>query len=202
MMFKCSLASADCCSAVVISTAGAANATQFVRLGVYHVISNRSYASRPVYSHAEREEFLFYVPGRARGLWMVGPSVGRFSGGLANRGDEACANDVSRQWKFADVDGWKTDPELKITCANVTDGEYSGKYGCGRAQRKEIPERRRHVRRHALLLLLLLLAPRAGRAVVVAVPRARASLGRENAGGNGRPPRTPRPILATSTAAS
>ena len=40
-----------------------------------------------MYKHEEREEFLFYLTSRRRGLWMIGPAVGQFNGGLANRGD-------------------------------------------------------------------------------------------------------------------
>ena len=45
------------------------------------------FSDRPIYKHEERDEFLFYLTSRNRGLWMVGPSVGQFNGGLANRGD-------------------------------------------------------------------------------------------------------------------
>ena len=64
-------------------------------MGVYHRYRfNASFSSRPIYVHSARREFLFYVDGRARGLWMVGPEVGRFSGGLANRGDEQGCNSI------------------------------------------------------------------------------------------------------------
>ena len=114
----------ECCSAVQVTTAGLANTTQAVRLGTYHRLpSSTSYSDRPVYVHADRGEFLFYIAGRARGLWMVGPEVGRISGGLANRGDEVCVEGVTRDWKYADVSGWKTDGELRVECVNVTAGE-------------------------------------------------------------------------------
>ncbi len=121
-----------CCPTVSVTTTGSSNSTQFVRLGTYHALaatdptSEESYhAGRPVYVHALRREYLFYVPGRARGLWMVGPRVGRFSGGLANRGDDLCVDRVDRPWKFADVGGWVTDPELTVKCVNETVGEFS-----------------------------------------------------------------------------
>jgi len=47
---------------------------------------------------------------------MVGPEVGRFSGGLANRGDSDCVTDVKQVWKFADGSGWTKDPLLKARC--------------------------------------------------------------------------------------
>ena len=43
---------------------------------------------RLIYKHEERDEFLFYLTSRNRGLWMVGPEVGQFNGGLANKGDQ------------------------------------------------------------------------------------------------------------------
>lgn len=54
---------------------------------------------------------------------MVGPRVGKFSGGLANRADSVCVEDVDRPWKFADVSGWKADPDLKVSCATVEPGK-------------------------------------------------------------------------------
>ena len=54
--------------------------------------------------------------GRARGLWMVGPEVGTFSGGLANRADKTCVEEVDSVWKFADGTSWVKDPLLKVSC--------------------------------------------------------------------------------------
>ena len=65
---------------------------------------------------------------------MVGPSVGQFNGGLANRGDpvsaqkyldflvdindtQVCAEDTpTGQWKYTDGQSWNRDSSLKITC--------------------------------------------------------------------------------------
>jgi hypothetical protein len=54
--------------------------------------------------------------GRARGLWMIGPEVGTFSGGLANRADKICVEQVDSVWKFADGTSWVKDPLLKVQC--------------------------------------------------------------------------------------
>ena len=61
----------SCCPTVEISTSGGpSNATQAVRMGVYHRHHfNASFSSRPIYVHSARQEFLFYVDGRSRGLW-------------------------------------------------------------------------------------------------------------------------------------
>ena len=113
-----------CCPSVELSTAGPSNATQAVRMGVYHRYHfNSSFSSRPIYVHSARREFLFYVDGRSRGLWMVGPEVGRFSGGLANRGDEECPDRLHNDWKYADVTGWQTDAGVQVRCKDVGTGK-------------------------------------------------------------------------------
>lgn len=104
----------NCCSTLRLSTNGAANSSQSVRLGIYERVD--TFFDRPVYLHNDINEYLFYMGGRSRGLWMVGPEVGFFSGGLANRGDSKCVEDVKAVWKFADGDGWSKDPLLKVRC--------------------------------------------------------------------------------------
>ena len=96
-------------------------------MGVYHRHHfNASFSSRPIYVHSARKEFLFYVDGRSRGLWMVGPEVGRFSGGLANRGDEECPDKLGNDWKYADVTGWQTDAGVTVRCKDVGTGKRQG----------------------------------------------------------------------------
>ena len=65
---------------------------------------------------------MFYMPGRSRGLWMIGPQIGKFSGGLANRGDEVCPENLRRSWKFANGRGWVVDSKVNITCINSESG--------------------------------------------------------------------------------
>ncbi|TRY69316.1 hypothetical protein TCAL_09878, partial [Tigriopus californicus] len=108
------LSQKECCSILKINTKGPSNETQSIRLGIYH--REGEFSGKPAYVHSQRTERLFYISGRARGLWMVGPELGRFSGGLANRGDTQCPEDILRPWKYADISGWKTDPDLTIEC--------------------------------------------------------------------------------------
>ena len=75
----------ECCTSLVVRTSGSSNSSQYIRFGGYTRID--TYFDRPVYVHEARDEFLFYMAGRSRGLWMIGPEVGQFSGGLANRAD-------------------------------------------------------------------------------------------------------------------
>jgi len=68
--------------------------------------------------------------GRARGLWMVGPEVGKFSGGLANRAEDICVEDVKGDWKFADGTNWVKDSSLKITCEKEATGLILFSFSC------------------------------------------------------------------------
>jgi len=105
----------SCCAVLNIESTAEASEHQSNRLGQYRL--GGLFSDRPIYKHEEREEFLFYLTSRNRGLWMVGPSVGQFNGGLANRGDPVCAEDTpTGQWKYTDGQSWHRDSSLKITC--------------------------------------------------------------------------------------
>jgi hypothetical protein len=43
-------------------------------------------SDRPIYKHVAKEEFVFFLTSKARGLWMVGPKPGHYNGGLAHKG--------------------------------------------------------------------------------------------------------------------
>ena len=75
-LFFYSFFSDGCCSTLRLSTEGIANSSQSVRLGIYERVD--TFSDRPVYLHSDVDEYIFYMGGRARGLWMVGPSVGTF----------------------------------------------------------------------------------------------------------------------------
>ena len=45
-------------------------------MGLYERVD--TFFDRPVYLHQEIDEYLFYMGGRSRGLWMIGPEVGFF----------------------------------------------------------------------------------------------------------------------------
>ena len=99
----------------MVATTGVSNSSQYIRFGGYTRVD--TYFDRPVYVHEAREEFLFYMAGRSRGLWMIGPEVGQFSGGLANRADDTCPNTIaSSNWKYADGTGWSVDPDIRVDC--------------------------------------------------------------------------------------
>ena len=104
----------------MVRTTGVSNSSQYIRFGGYTRID--TYFDRPVYVHEAREEFLFYMAGRSRGLWMIGPEVGQFSGGLANRADDQCPQTIGKSWKYADGTGWSVDPDIQIQCLNNKPG--------------------------------------------------------------------------------
>lgn len=122
----------SCCTTLRLSTTGIANSSQAVRFGLYERVD--THFDRPVYIHEAIDEYLFYMGGRARGLWMVGPQIGIFSGGLANRGQAQCVEDAkSSSWKFADGSGWTQDPDIKAMCEDDKPGNNEEYLiiGCG-----------------------------------------------------------------------
>ena len=104
-----------CCTHVKIETTGEASIHQGNRIGEYRLTG--VLAERPIYKNTEREEFLFYLQSKNKGLWMVGPTAGQFNGGLAHRGDTYCVEDVPvNQWKYTDGSAWHVDPLLRVSC--------------------------------------------------------------------------------------
>jgi len=106
----------QCCSSVKVSTTGISNSSQFIRFGTYY--RRDTFSDRPAFKHETRDEYLFYMPGRTRGLWMIGPEVGKFSGGLANRDDTVCPENITKDWKFADGKGWVPDSLIRSQCSD------------------------------------------------------------------------------------
>jgi hypothetical protein len=104
-----------CCTKILVSSDGEAITHQSNRVGEY--ILSGVVADRPMYKNIDREEYLFYLMSKNKGLWMVGPKVNQFNGGLAHRGDTLCAEDVKAgDWKYTDGKAWHVDPTLNLTC--------------------------------------------------------------------------------------
>jgi len=104
-----------CCTRIQIQSSGEAINHQSNRIGEYSL--HGVLADRPIYRNVEREEYLFYLMSRNKGLWMVGPKAGQFNGGLAHRGDTLCVEDVAQeQWKYTDGSAWHVDPLLTVSC--------------------------------------------------------------------------------------
>ena len=106
---------ASCCTKIKIATNGDAIKHQSNRVGEYLLYG--VLADRPIYKHARKEEYLFYLMSRNKGLWMVGPKPAQFNGGLAHRGDALCVEDVAKeQWKYTDGSAWHIDSLLTVSC--------------------------------------------------------------------------------------
>ena len=108
-----------CCTKIRIASDGGESLDhQSNRLGDYSLIG--SLADRPIYKNLDRDEFLFYLQRRNKGLWMVGPEAEKFNGGLAHRGDKMCVEDVVKgEWKYTDGTAWHVDSNLAVTCLDV-----------------------------------------------------------------------------------
>ena len=50
-----------------------------------------------------------------------------FSGGLANRGNSKCIEDVKAEWKFADGSKWTGDPLLEAKCEKDQSGKQKNR---------------------------------------------------------------------------
>lgn len=112
-----------CCSHVRIESSGEARDHQSNRLGLF--MMSGVYSDRPVYRLSTKEEYLFYLQSRGAGLWMVGPEVGQFNGGLANKADAYCPEDLpDSKWKYTDGSAWHVESQMTISCE----------------EKKEIPE--------------------------------------------------------------
>merc|ERR1719481_166230 len=123
--FSYSMDLSSCCLELKLQSQGKASEHQSNRLGTYRL--STLFSDRPVYQNIEREEFLFYLTSRNRGLWMVGPEIGQFNGGLANRGDPTCAEDTpAGEWKYTDGESWTLDANITVTCLDqeMPDCEY------------------------------------------------------------------------------
>ncbi len=69
---------------VEIQSSGEASVIQNSRMGVY--TNTGIFNDRPKYINNDwPEQHLYYLRSRNKGLWMVGPTLGTFDGGLAHR---------------------------------------------------------------------------------------------------------------------
>ena len=79
---------------------------------------------RPVYIYKQLlgDSYFFYKAGieTGQGLWMAGPSLGQFSGGLASLDNSLCVEQVSSDlWRYADGQAWRPDCVLGVTCKDT-----------------------------------------------------------------------------------
>jgi len=106
----------SCCTVLLITSSGGTAEHQSHRLGSYQV-TGTSWSGRPIYKHQERAEFLFYLQSRSKGLWMIGPNVGQFDGGLASPADPHCVEDIpTGAWRYTDGSAWYKDSQLSVLC--------------------------------------------------------------------------------------
>ena len=117
--------SQTCCTHLFLTTTGSAADHQSHRLGSY-LLTNKEGSGHPIYKHQNREQFLFFLQSKSVGLWMVGPQVGEYDGGLAIPADDNCVEDVPvGGWRYTDGSAWYQDSLLRLTCDRDKDSKFS-----------------------------------------------------------------------------
>ena len=64
----------NCCTLIELTSSGISRDLQPQRLGLYRA-QDVGWSDRRIYKHVSRQEYLFYLQSRSKGLWMVGPKV-------------------------------------------------------------------------------------------------------------------------------
>lgn len=90
------------------------NSHQESRMGEY-VLTNQTYSMRPVYQHADNEEFLYYFSG----LWMVGPNVGTVAGAMFVLDFAWRPEYIVEEWVVFNGRQFVRDQQLRATCAGL-----------------------------------------------------------------------------------
>lgn len=90
------------------------NGLQKRRMGLY-VLTNRTHDLRPVYKHEEQDEFLFYTT-QAGGKWIVGPEVGKVSGGMFASDFALRPEFIVQTWVVFAGRYFGNDPGVKLKC--------------------------------------------------------------------------------------
>merc|ERR1712013_882631 len=104
-----------CCKQIKLESSGLSGEHQSNRLGLFQV--SGVFSDRPVYKLGLKDEFLFYLKSKGAGLWMVGPQVGQFNGGLANKGDAYCPENLTNsKWKYTDGTAWHAESKMITSC--------------------------------------------------------------------------------------
>ena len=86
-----------CCDDLDLETDGFAEDYQGDRLGRYYKISQTN-DGRAVYQQTGGANFLFWLADQR--VWMVGEEIGRDFGGILNRENGACPENLSMDWEY------------------------------------------------------------------------------------------------------
>merc|ERR1719402_324355 len=106
-----------CCDSLELETWGMADFYQEARLGAYSRYGIGT-DGRPIYKQSTGPNFIFYLS--SEGMWMVGHSVGQNYGGIRNKEDSTCPQDMVRNWEYwMDwTEEWQEDSDLEAKCQN------------------------------------------------------------------------------------
>ena len=94
-----------------MSSDGPAGTVKSSKMGIYKKEAGQEYNNRPVYLLDTGGQFLFYSD---VGYWTIGPQASGISGGILTM-KSGLLTPPSTGWKYSDNDGWKDDPQLKVS---------------------------------------------------------------------------------------
>ena len=106
----------------MLNASGNAANDQKMYIGVYRMISeyNGRYAYKLETDRTERYLYLKTSPVDNLNLWVSGPQLGGFIGGIRNTRGHECVHDADANWLYASRSGiWKQDDAtLGVTCVS------------------------------------------------------------------------------------
>ena len=119
----------DKCSSITISALGDSVHQQAFRLTQYRLIEGQHFMNRSVYRSSAVGtngdfEYIFYYKKGNRKLWIVGPEIGKSSGGLLvnidpSSDDSGPETAPKESWKYYDQNkGWLEDRSVMLMCDN------------------------------------------------------------------------------------
>ena len=99
----------SCCPSLDVSSHSLSLGGSFQRKG--------SWGDRPIYLDSLNNLFLYFLPMRVGGLWMIGPHIGEV-GVLGHVGDVPCPADISSDsWQYRVGASWLLDQSIEMTCS-------------------------------------------------------------------------------------
>ncbi|TRY79651.1 hypothetical protein TCAL_06582 [Tigriopus californicus] len=107
----------ECCEEILLDTSGMGDFYQGQRLGYYKKYLDTA-SGRFVYQQVGGDQFMYYL--ESQGIWMVGETVGQDLGGILNRGDSQCPEDLTPEWEYwsTGFEEWDNDWGMAATCQN------------------------------------------------------------------------------------
>merc|ERR1711915_190250 len=110
------IASASCCKELNLDSMGFTESYQGDRLGSYS-LTGSSEGGRPVYRQNSGVNYLYSLT--SLDLWMVGPTLGENYGGILNRNNGICPDQLPDYWEYWSdwTEEWESGFSFEATCS-------------------------------------------------------------------------------------